>query len=510
MLLKFLNGDHYLNFDSWRKYSDDTPLHYLNYEFKLILGQRGMVMYGGLYLQLYVQGDKHQICPSRCHQALDPLAPSSVEMATKWLRKCTESHDECRVRSNPAFLPSRLIDVGHSDQSGDYSVLRLVETREPLGSLESEIENEWQYVTLSHCWGKSTHLSTTIDTLNEMKNAIPFGSLNKTYADANNATFNIAAAAAIDGDSGFLTERFAVKLSHVLRPDKETVARTLWIRPCIRNSRTRREDENVLPCPLFDRAWVLQESILAARTLAFSPVNMQFLCRMSQKSDENSSNDAEDRGVFVGTEHTPFSYLALQKKLPQFYFPRAMDACTSYWERIRQRRYLAFTGTEPLTQNLLSSYYPRPGFEPVKILWDATLIDADIAFVSDRYGPVKGGSITMKAHLLKIDIVDCFVGQSQENVAVCNGREWGTFYADCTLDIRMKYWALLLGYEGSREMVTIWRSTQALGAASKRSERKICLGLILMETRDDIFERVAYFERFDAIWPSETREVIIQ
>ncbi|KAF7883182.1 uncharacterized protein EAF01_011691 [Botrytis porri] len=93
---------------------------------------------------------------------------------------------------------------------------------------------------------------------------------------------------------------------------------------------------------------------------------------------------------------------------------------------------VAFKGTKMPTE-----YLP---------LGDAMLVAAHKDFVSHRCGPVKSGSITVKGHLLKIDI-SCFVSPFRENVAVYNGLALGTFYADAKLDLRKNNWALLLGYE---------------------------------------------------------------
>ncbi|TEY43456.1 hypothetical protein BOTCAL_0370g00050 [Botryotinia calthae] len=490
--------------------------------------------------------------------------------------------------------------------------------------------NDWQYVTLSHCWGESTHLSTEKETLNERKHAIPFNSLNKTYADAvrvtrelkmrylwidslciiqdsdedwiqesskmcfvyNNAEFNIAAAAALDGDSGFLLERLSVKLGHVIRTEKKTTERSLWIRPCIQTGHATGGEGISLPCPLFGRAWVLQESILAARTLIYSPVGMHFRCRMSQRSDEDPAKDAGDLDIFVGSKLATFPYLALLKGQQRFYSPQAIDIWYQLLEiysgkQILHRKdklpavsglayqlgsiigdtYLAglwardfpqalcwlphrascvcvrrstlpadsiydapswswascctlfsyapaaFKGTELLTQDLPLGDYSCPGSENTDILWDAMLVGAHIDFVSNRYGPVRSGSITVKGHLLKIDI-SCFVSPFRENVAIYNGLVLGTFYTDEKLDVKKKYWALLLGYERRKTTFKPWSSAKQqtlvlLKQMGDGMERRICLGLILMEFGCGSFKRVAYFEKFDAVWPPETRDVVI-
>ncbi|KAM0168316.1 hypothetical protein ACHAPF_011115 [Botrytis cinerea] len=473
-------------------------------------------------------------------------------MAREWLRECSENHDGCRVRFNSKSLPSRLIDVGHPDQSGDFSVSHLIDTH---GSLPSDVKTgmDWQYVTLSRCWGKSTHLSTKKDTLNERKHAIPLNSLNKTYADAvrvtrevqmrylwidslciiqdfdedwieesskmcfvyNNAKFNIAAAAALDGNSGFLLERLSVKLGHVIRTEKKTTERSLWIQPCIKIGHATGEEGISLPCPLFGRAWVLQESILAARTLIYSPVGMHFRFRMSQRSDEDPAKDAGNLDIFVSSKLATFPYLALDKGQQRFYSPREIDIwyqlleiysgkqilhrkdklpavsglayqlgsiigdsyLAGLWARDFPQALLcwlpyrascgcvrrstmtadsiydapswswvscctlfnyapaAFKGTELLTQDIPLGDYSFPGSENTDILWDAMLVGAHIDFVSNRYGPVRSGSVTIKGHLLKIDI-SCFVSPFRENVAIYNELVLGTFYADAKLDVK--------------------------------------------------------------------------
>ncbi|KAF5871584.1 putative heterokaryon incompatibility protein [Botrytis fragariae] len=278
----------------------------------------------------------------------------------------------------------------------------------------------------------------------------------------NNAKFNIAAAAARDGDSGFLPERLSVKLGHFLRSEIKTIARTLWIRSSLQIGHATGEVGISLSCPLFGRAWVLQESILAARTLIYSPVGVHFRCRMSKRSDEDPAKDAGDLDIFV--------------------------------------------------ENLPLSCYSYPDSEDTDILWDAMFVGAHIDFVSNHYGPVKVGSITFKGHLLKIDIA-CFVSPFRENIAVYNGLALGTFYADAKLDLRKKYWVHLLEYERRKITVKSWSSakefTLVLLKQRDGMERRICLGLILMGFGCGSFKRDAYFQKFDALWPPKTRDVVI-
>ncbi|KAM0171946.1 hypothetical protein ACHAPC_010917 [Botrytis cinerea] len=349
----------------------------------------------------------------------------------------------------------------------------------------------------------------------------------------NNAKFNIAAAAALDGNSGFLLERLSVKLGHVIRTEKKTTERSLWIQPCIKTGHATGEEGISLPCPLFGRAWVLQESILAARTLIYSPVGMHFRFRMSQRSDEDPAKDAGDLDIFVSRD----SYLA---GLWACDFPQALlcwlpyrascgcvrrstmtadsiyDAPSWSWVScciLFNYAPAAFKGTELLTQDIPLGDYSFPGSENTDILWDAMLVGAHIDFVSNRYGPVRSGSVTVKGHLLKIDI-SCFVSPFRENVAIYNELVLGTFYADAKLDVKKKYWALLLGYERRKTTLKSWVSAKQqtlvlLKQMGDGMERRICMRLILMDFGCGSFKRVAYFEKFDAEWPPETRDVVI-
>ncbi|KAI9640567.1 hypothetical protein NHQ30_010865 [Ciborinia camelliae] len=161
-----------------------------------------------------------------------------------------------------------------------------------------------------------------------MKVAIPVESMNRCYSEDDwneeaskmcfvysNTAFNIAAVAATNGDDGFLSDRLVVKLGHVLRPDGKTIARSLWIRPCLRNTCHERKDIKLLRFSLFRRAWVLQENILAARTLVFCPVGMHFRCRVKQRSDQNPFDDVKHLGVFNGMEHAVFPNLLMKSAI---------------------------------------------------------------------------------------------------------------------------------------------------------------------------------------------------
>lgn len=632
MLLKFLSSRRNLVlFDPDSNVEDCTDLC-----FKLLPAEGGMVVYGGFCLELYVRGEEHRVWPSRNHQDTDPLSMDTIGIAKKWLKDCIENHPGCRIRFDRDFLPSRLIDVGLQDQNGYFSMPHIIETKESLSHSDLR-RNKWQYATLSHCWGKSIHLTTKTETINERKTAIPISSMNKTFADAihatrkleirylwidslciiqdsnedwnkqapkmcfvyNNAILNIAAVGATDGDDGFLLERLAVKVGHVLRPDGN-MARSLWIRPCIRNGSCNwQHDVKASVCPLFRRAWVLQESILAARTLAYCPAGMHFRCRAGQMSDDDPvKNIEQDLSIFSGTEHVIFPIIMLKTAVLRqtIYFDYAMDVWYRLLATYSAKEILLKKDKLPAVAGLAfqigsitgdvylaglwqrnfpealcwiprrrtgdlcncaicnpeqSSVYTAPSWswasisvpfnycsnaftsgrggllskasdidsdcptEPASFLWDAMLIEASIDYVSDSYGQVKGGFIIIRGHLLKIDYLKPVGASHIEYRAVSKGLEMGNFTLDPrTFDKRLKHWALLLGYENLKEERESERARR-LGVEFKNGngypmKGRICTGLILVEMEDGVFERVAYFEQFRAMWPSETTEFIIR
>ncbi|KAK1977909.1 hypothetical protein LZ30DRAFT_634224, partial [Colletotrichum cereale] len=71
------------------------------------------------------------------------------------IRKCIETHENCRVSSKPAWYPRRLLQILPSgDQATIITGLRLVETE--------ETATIGPYATLSYCWGGKPNLTLTL------------------------------------------------------------------------------------------------------------------------------------------------------------------------------------------------------------------------------------------------------------------------------------------------------------------------------------------------------------
>lgn len=92
-----------------------------------------------------------------------------MELAESWIRECESSHEGCRMDNHPA-LPTRVVDVG-SSVLDPHLYISTPGERAP-------------YATLSHCWGGSSPLTTTLTTLGKHVEGIPYSDLPLTLRDA--------------------------------------------------------------------------------------------------------------------------------------------------------------------------------------------------------------------------------------------------------------------------------------------------------------------------------------
>ena len=88
--------------------------------------------------------------------------------AQKWLETCTKNQSN----NQSAWLPTRLIDLGTSDDQ----YVKLVDTR--------STPTRGPYATLSHRWADSAVIKTMTSNLEQLLHAIPVTILSKTFQDA--------------------------------------------------------------------------------------------------------------------------------------------------------------------------------------------------------------------------------------------------------------------------------------------------------------------------------------
>ncbi|KAH8897330.1 hypothetical protein GQ53DRAFT_626098, partial [Thozetella sp. PMI_491] len=137
---------------------------YVSYGTGLLQGQ------GNIRAEIYSKPRSPVTWPSVGRARDVEAAPWSDErkkLIHKFLEECLTKHQSCYYEDS--VLPTRVIDVG-----SDTSEPNLYITNGEVG----------RYVTLSHCWGGSSPVTTTTTNLESHKAVIPYKGLPKTFRDA--------------------------------------------------------------------------------------------------------------------------------------------------------------------------------------------------------------------------------------------------------------------------------------------------------------------------------------
>jgi hypothetical protein len=106
-------------------------------------------------------------------------SPQSWELIGRWLNQCIHKHDRCSRASLEPWIPTRLLDIGNSEDS----LVRLLDCD------ETRLLSKLSYATLSHCWGNpattgSNLIKTTTRNLRSHQHEIPRERLPPTFKDA--------------------------------------------------------------------------------------------------------------------------------------------------------------------------------------------------------------------------------------------------------------------------------------------------------------------------------------
>ncbi|KAL3595740.1 hypothetical protein FPOAC2_10103 [Fusarium poae] len=239
----------------------------------------------------------------------------SLDQAKKWYSNCVRDHSDCDTSIGVnKFQPSRLLYLG---QPKDISI-----------HIKGEYPRDLTYMTLSHCWGSSHFIKLQSDNLDEFRRTISWESLPQTFKDAvrvarhlgsqylwidslcimqdslndwnheakemgevyRNSMCNIAASSASDSSQGCLYPRNPRILQPEPLGDYGDELKDFYL---FNRSFPQK------PFPLYTRAWVLQEALLAPRTLDCGKSQLYWRCDATKASEECPGGYPISKGVHL-------------------------------------------------------------------------------------------------------------------------------------------------------------------------------------------------------------------
>lgn len=240
----------------------------------------------------------------------DPSSPTALDRVSEWVKKCDDKHKRCKP--DLVSLPTRVLHVG--DQSSSNHI-RLWETGGEIGS----------YTTLSHCWGTSRPLITTLATMDEKKERIDLDNMDKTFQDAvaitralgiqnlwvdslcicqddetdweressrmaeifSNSYLTIAAASAKDGSVGcFIHHSPRGYVSFGYASNKGSGGKLYAFLVPVERGLFTHDTLSLKDEPLSSRTWTVQERILSRRSLFYCKDQTYFECKEEFKGED--------------------------------------------------------------------------------------------------------------------------------------------------------------------------------------------------------------------------------
>lgn len=247
---------------------------------------------------------------------------SSFELIRGWNEQCKAHHSQCkRITENVPVLPTRVIDIESASQ--DYAGRLFV----------THSSQRAPYVALSHRWGETRPLTTTIGTLDERQQGILIESVSQTFRDAitatkelglrylwidslciiqdssqdwvkeaanmasiyNNASFTIAAVDTEDSTAGCFSARNGL----ANRPCRVKIDVAKNVFPISGEIYIAQHGSCHRPRgPLDTRAWVLQEQLLSSRIINYMRGNIYWECL------ETEASEIRPEGLLTAREET--------------------------------------------------------------------------------------------------------------------------------------------------------------------------------------------------------------
>lgn len=372
----------------------------------------------GLAMKFYEEADNpEESLPEEKLRADYPSRLSnsreSLGLAKTWLSRCEATHEICRnARNKSKPMPTRLVYVGGK-------AIRLC--------LPSEREYHIRYATLSHCWGKIEITRLESDNINQFLEEIPESALCKTFRHAIEITraagldylwidslciiqhdaedwsreaarmadvygqsvLSIAASSAIDGSQGCFFDRdlryawhHPIEMKKDGKTERFIMGNTQAYARCVRNTE------------LSKRAWVVQERLLAPKTLHFSKSQVFWECKevnacesypngLPDFLDMDRGLDGLDKRSLPSWYKVVHLYSRCSLTFGKDKLPALMGIAKMFQEQTGDI-YLAGLWKENLRQQLtwriwsnpVPPEYPRPD-EPRAPSWSWTAVEGD-------------------------------------------------------------------------------------------------------------------------------------
>lgn len=234
------------------------------------------------------------------------------DVAEWWLSTCVATHEACAITSESSWVPTRLLKLHTTNNT-----FQLVS--------KNDVKPGSRYAALSHCWGSKTwasHLILNSDNDATLCRQQPVAILPKTFRDAfaivqrlsiqylwidrfciyqdskedwqkeasvmhnvyRNSFVCISALSATDDDGGF----FFTRGIEVVKPSTVNLSKDGVSQPKLYTcyGKDNRAWQNAFSQEvLTSRAWVLQERLLAPRTLHFGKNQTYWECNLERQSE---------------------------------------------------------------------------------------------------------------------------------------------------------------------------------------------------------------------------------
>lgn len=244
--------------------------------------------------------------------------PATWNVVEWWLSNCVATHEACAITSKSSWVPTRLLKLHAANNT-----FQLVS--------QNDVEPGSRYAALSHCWGSKSwalHLILNRDNDAALRKQQPVALLPKTFRDAftivqrldlqylwidrfciyqdstedwqkeasmmhkvyRNSFVCISALSAADDDGGcFFTRDVEVVKPSILNFSKDGVSQPK-LYTSYRNDR-RAWKSAFSQEVLTSRAWVVQERLLAPRTLHFGKDQIYWECNQEFRSETQPENE---------------------------------------------------------------------------------------------------------------------------------------------------------------------------------------------------------------------------